>query len=142
MAHIILYIIQYVKSKSIGRRTSFQSLTPSITRYMIESMQGEALKGHLDLLLLAVLANGPAHGYAIIEALRARSEGVFDLPEGTVYPALHRLEDQGWLQSEWAETTGRRKRVYQLTPKGRETLAARQNEWQTFAKAVNATVGI
>lgn len=109
---------------------------------MIVSMQGEALKGHLDLLLLAVLANGPAHGYALIEALRARSEGVFDLPEGTVYPALHRLEDQGWLQSEWAETTGRRKRVYQLTPKGREMLAARQNEWQAFAKAVNATVGI
>ena len=108
----------------------------------MESMQGDALKGHLDLLLLAVLANGPAHGYAIIEALRARSEGVFDLPEGTVYPALHRLEDQGWLQSEWAETTGRRKRVYQLTPKGREMLAARQNEWRMFAKAVNATVGI
>jgi transcriptional regulator len=109
---------------------------------MMASMQGEALKGHLDLLLLAVLANGPAHGYAIIEALRARSDSVFDLPEGTVYPALHRLEDQGLLQSTWSEDPGRRKRVYQLTPKGRESLSVRQNEWQTFAKAVNATVGI
>jgi PadR family transcriptional regulator PadR len=54
---------------------------------MMLDMLGEALKGHLDLLLLSILANGPAHGYAIIEALRARSEGVFDLPEGTVYPA-------------------------------------------------------
>lgn len=106
------------------------------------SMQGEALKGHLDLLLLAVLANGPAHGYAIIEALRARSDSVFDLPEGTVYPALHRLEDQGLLQSTWSEDSGRRKRVYQLTSKGRESLSVRQNEWQTFVKAVNATVGI
>lgn len=104
-------------------------------------MLGEALKGHLDLLLLSVLANGPAHGYAIIESLRARSENVFDLPEGTVYPALHRLEDQGLLKSTWSEDTGRRKRIYQLTPKGQQALNARQNEWLTFSKAVNATVG-
>ena len=108
---------------------------------MIADMLGEALKGHLDLLLLSVLANGPAHGYAIIESLRARSENVFDLPEGTVYPALHRLEDQGLLKSTWSEDTGRRKRIYQLTPKGQQALNARQNEWLTFSKAVNATVG-
>ena len=105
-------------------------------------MIGEALNGHLDLLLLAVLAEGPAHGYAIIESLRTRSGGVFDLPEGTVYPALHRLEDQGWLQSNWSEDSARRKRIYQLTPKGQQALAARQNEWLKFSKAVNATVGI
>ena len=105
-------------------------------------MIGEALKGHLDLLLLAILADGPAHGYAIIEALRARSNEVFDLPEGTVYPALHRLEDQGLLKSSWSEDSARRKRIYQLTPKGQQTLTARQNEWLKFSKAVNATVGI
>ena len=105
-------------------------------------MIGEALKGHLDLLLLSVLSNGPAHGYAIIESLRTRSEDVFDLPEGTVYPALHRLEDQGLLKSNWSEDTGRRKRVYQLTPKGQEALNTRQDEWLKFSKAVNATVGI
>ena len=105
-------------------------------------MLGEALKGHLDLLLLSILANGPAHGYAIIESLRARSKGTFDLPEGTVYPALHRLEDQGLLQSSWSEDSGRRKRIYQLTPKGQQALNARQDEWLKFSKAVNATVGL
>ena len=105
-------------------------------------MIGEALKGHLDLLLLAVLSEGPAHGYAVIEALRARSASVFDLPEGTVYPALHRLENQGLLHSSWSEDSGRRKRIYQLTPKGQQALAARQEEWLKFSKAVNATVRI
>jgi transcriptional regulator len=109
---------------------------------MMLSMIGEALKGHLDLLLLAILAEGPAHGYAVIEALRSRSGGTFDLPEGTVYPALHRLESQGLLHSSWSEDSARRKRIYQLTPKGRQTLAKRQEEWKTFSKAINATVGI
>ena len=105
-------------------------------------MLGEALKGHLDLLLLAILAEGPAHGYAVIESLRVRSAGVFDLPEGTIYPALHRLESQGLLRSRWSEDSARRKRVYQLTSKGRQALAKRQNEWQKFSKAINATAGI
>jgi len=105
-------------------------------------MIGEALKGHLDLLLLAVLADGPAHGYAIIEALRSRSNGTFDLPEGTIYPALHRLESQGFLRSHWSEGSLRRKRIYQLTPKGQQALSQRQEEWKKFSKAINATVGI
>ena len=105
-------------------------------------MFGEALKGHLDLLLLAILADGPAHGYAVIESLRSRSAGLFDLPEGTVYPALHRLEQQGLLQSTWSEDSARRKRVYKLTPKGRQALASRQDEWKQFSKAINATVGL
>ena len=104
-------------------------------------MLGEALKGHLDLLLLAVLENGPAHGYAIIEILRARSEGTFDLPEGTIYPALHRLEGDGLLSSSWSEDAGRKRRIYQLTLKGQQALARRQGEWLQFARAVNATVG-
>ena len=105
-------------------------------------MIGEALKGHLDLLLLATLSEGPAHGYAVIEALRARSAGVFDLPEGTIYPALHRLENQGLLRSSWTEDSGRRKRIYQLTPQGQQALASRQEEWLKFSKAINATVGL
>jgi len=109
---------------------------------MIVVMFGEALKGHLDLLLLAILVEGPAHGYAVIEALRSRSNGMFDLPEGTIYPALHRLENQGLLQSTWSDDAPRRKRIYQLTLKGHQALAARQNEWKQFSKAVNATVGI
>jgi transcriptional regulator len=105
-------------------------------------MLGETLKGHLDMLLLAILSEGPGHGYAVIESLRQRSRGLFDLPEGTVYPALHRLEDQGLLQSRWSEDAGRRKRIYQLTPKGRQALSKRQDEWKQFFEAVNATVGI
>jgi len=105
-------------------------------------MIGEALKGHLDLLLLTMLAQRPAHGYAVIESLRARSNGVFDLPEGTIYPALHRLENQGLLHSNWSEDSARRKRIYQLTPKGQQALAARQAEWLKFSKAINTTVGI
>ena len=105
-------------------------------------MIGEALKGHLDLLLLAVLENGPAHGYVIIAALRERSGGTFDLPEGTVYPALHRLEADGLLCSAWSELGGRRRRIYQLTSRGQRELARRQEEWNRFVKAVNSTVGI
>jgi len=105
-------------------------------------MTGETLKGHLDLLLLAVLADGPAHGYAVIESLRLRSSGWFDLPEGTVYPALHRLESQGLLRSHWQETAPRRRRIYELTPKGRQVLALRQDEWRKFSKAVNAATEI
>jgi PadR family transcriptional regulator PadR len=105
-------------------------------------MIGEALKGHLDLLLLAVLESGPAHGYAIIETLRLRSAEVFDLPEGTIYPALHRLEAQGLLASAWSDEAGRRKRIYRLTPKGHEALAQRQQEWRKFSQAVNRTIEI
>ena len=105
-------------------------------------MIGEALKGHLDLLLLAVLEKGPAHGYVIIDMLRERSGGTFDLPEGTIYPALHRLEEDGLLSSQWSENGGRRRRIYQMTSKGRLALATRQQEWNRFARAVNLTVGI
>ena len=105
-------------------------------------MIGEALKGHLDLLLLAILAEGPAHGYAVIETLRQRSGGTFDLPEGTIYPALHRLEKQSLLSSDWTEQSGRRKRIYKLTPKGKQALSQRQQEWLKFSQAVNATIEI
>jgi PadR family transcriptional regulator PadR len=104
-------------------------------------MNRERLKGNLDLLLLSVLAAGPVHGYAIISALRERSGGSFDLPEGTIYPALHRLEDSGLLSSSWAQAEGRRRRVYGLTDAGVAALAAQRTEWRTFASSVQAVVG-
>ena len=104
-------------------------------------MNAEILKGHLDMLLLAAIARAPAHGYAIAETLRAHSGQTFDLPEGTLYPALHRLERAGLLSSTWAEQTGRRRRVYKLTTKGRRALATRHGEWAAFAQAVNAVLG-
>jgi PadR family transcriptional regulator, regulatory protein PadR len=104
-------------------------------------MNRERLKGNLDLLLLSVLAAGPAHGYAVISAVRERSEGTFDLPEGTIYPALHRLEDAGLLGSSWADVDGRKRRVYALTDNGAAALAAEQTEWRRFARGVQAVVG-
>jgi PadR family transcriptional regulator PadR len=103
-------------------------------------MKAEALKGHLDSLILAVLATGPAHGYAIIEELRTRSGGTFTLPEGTVYPALHRLERAGLLASTWSDAAGRRRRVYRLTRSGRRDLGLRKDEWRSFASAVEAVL--
>ena len=103
-------------------------------------MNAETLKGHLDLLLLAAVEPRPAHGYAIAEALRARSHGAFDLPEGTLYPALHRLERAGLLASRWSEVNGRRRRVYQVTRKGHRALAKRHGEWRDFARAIHAVI--
>ncbi len=104
-------------------------------------MEREQLKGHLDLLLLAVLQPGPAHGYAIISALRERSEGAFDLPEGTIYPALHRLEAAGLLRSGWSEVAGRRRRVYEITGAGSAALQARRSQWREFSSGVQAVIG-
>jgi PadR family transcriptional regulator PadR len=105
-------------------------------------MKGEKLKGHLDLLLLSVIDGTPQHGYEVITALREQSDGIFDLPEGTVYPALHRLEDDGLLSSDWAEVRGRRRRVYSLTGEGARMLAAHRVEWSTFSAGVQAVVGV
>lgn len=99
-------------------------------------MRGQALKGHLDLLLLATLSDGAKHGYAVIERLRERSEDAFDLPEGTVYPALHRLEKGGLLSSEWSAVQGRKRRTYQLTDKGRGALSEQRRAWDEFSDAV------
>jgi DNA-binding PadR family transcriptional regulator len=103
-------------------------------------MKPDALKGHLDGLILAVVADGPLHGYAIIEALKQRSGGEFALPEGTVYPALHRLEEAGLLSSSWSSGDGRKRRVYALTRSGRRGLEERRGDWKRFAGAVEAVL--
>ena len=100
--------------------------------------EAQALKGHLDTLLLASLEAGPRHGYAVMEALRAGSGGHFDLPTGTVYPALRRLERAGLIRGTWDEASGRRRRVYELTPAGAHVLAAERGSWRQFAAAVTA----
>lgn len=101
-------------------------------------MRAEALKGHLDGLLLALLEAGPLHGYAVIEALRDGSSGHFDLPTGTVYPALRRLEGAGLVYSGWSVVSGRRRRTYELTPTGRRALDDQRTLWDEFSGAVNA----
>jgi DNA-binding PadR family transcriptional regulator len=100
----------------------------------------QTLKGHLDALLLATMQDGPLHGYAVKEALKAGSDGRFDLPTGTVYPALHRLERAGLIDGEWSTVDGRKRRTYQLTPKGRQRLAHERTNWREFAAAVTALI--
>jgi len=100
------------------------------------------LKGHLDMIVLAALAGGPAHGYAVIQEIRRRSGGAFDLPEGTVYPVLHRLEQKGLLGSRWTRAeSGRERRVYALTRSGRRALADQRAVWQRFAAAIGGLFG-
>lgn len=103
-------------------------------------MKRETLKGHLDLLLLAVVGARADHGYHIGRRLAAASGGALDLPEGTLYPALHRLESKNYLESSWAEVGGRRRRVYNLTPAGKEALAQERSEWGSFAQAVESVL--
>jgi len=105
-------------------------------------MEGEMLKGHLDMIVLAALSAGPAHGYAVIEEIRRRSGQAFDLPEGTVYPALHRLQEAGLLSSRWVTAeSGRRRRVYALTASGTRALAERRAVWQQFSTAIRGLLG-
>lgn len=100
----------------------------------------ESYSGHLDMLLLAALRDRSLHGYAIIDRIRTTSDSRFDYPEGTVYPALHRLEDDGLLRSKWSEEDNRRRRVYELTARGRKSLAGRQSEWESFAASIRAVL--
>src|SRR4051794_19321294 len=104
-------------------------------------MRADVLKGHLDMLLLAIVEDGPFHGYAVIEELRRRTDGAIDLPEGTIYPALHRLERAGLLASSWSEVNGRRRRSYSLTPPGRKAAREKRREWSMFALTVQRVVG-
>lgn len=101
----------------------------------------EGAKGNLDLLLLGVLAEAPGHGYSVTIVLRERSKGAFELPEGTVYPALHRMEDAGLLSSDWQDVAGRRRRVYRLTSAGVRALAVKRARWAEFASTVEAIIG-
>jgi PadR family transcriptional regulator PadR len=100
------------------------------------------LRGHLDLLLLSTLERaGPGHGYAVIASLREHSGGTFDLPEGTVYPALHRLERDGLVTSDWDTNAPRSRRVYRITRQGAAALAVKRRQWRIFADGMRSIVG-
>jgi PadR family transcriptional regulator PadR len=104
-------------------------------------MKAEKLKGHLDLLLLSVLSRGPGHGYEVITRLRDRSDGAFELPEGTVYPALHRLEGGGLLASSWDVVAGRRRRIYHVTMAGERAMAEQARQWREFSGSMGRVLG-
>lgn len=103
-------------------------------------MAGSGPRNNVDLLLMGVLRQGPAHGYAIIVALRERSGGEFDLAEGTIYPALHRLERSGLIASSVESAQGRRRRRYALTTRGRKEFAAERRAWQTYVASMQAVI--
>ena len=103
-------------------------------------MRSEALKGHLDMLLLAALSNRPGHGYEVLNRLAAMSGGVFEQSEGTIYPALHRLERMGMLTSSTTMHQGRTRRIYELTPVGRSALDSQRIEWKRFSTGVLRTL--
>ena len=101
-------------------------------------MQGELLQGTLDLLILKTLAIGPAHGHTIAHAIEHRSEEVLQVEHGSLYPALHRLEDREWISSFWGTSeNNRRARYYRLTPAGRSQLAEQTSRWDEIVRAVN-----
>ncbi|GAA1868304.1 PadR family transcriptional regulator [Myceligenerans crystallogenes] len=104
-------------------------------------MKADALRGHLDSLILAVVEGGPLHGYAIIEALAERSGGELGLPTGTIYPALRRLERAGYLDSSWSTVGGRERRTYSLSGAGERALAEHRAEWRTFSAVVGRVLG-
>ncbi|MFI0740318.1 PadR family transcriptional regulator [Streptomyces sp. NPDC021100] len=103
-------------------------------------MRQNAVRGHLDGLLLAVLETGPLHGYAIITAVQRRSNGMLELRTGTIYPALNRLERLGFLRSTWEADGERRRRRYELTDAGRHTLAAERTAWREFTTAIGSVL--
>ena len=103
-------------------------------------MKPDALRGHLDALLLATLDGTRLHGYAIIEALGLRSGGALDLPTGTVYPALRRLERAGYVVSEWGTVSGRQRRTYHLTKLGQRALARERAAWREFTAAIEGVL--
>lgn len=103
-----------------------------------QPLQGEVLQGTLDLLVLQTLVLGPAHGHTIAYAIERRSDNVLQVEHGSLYPALHRLEDRGWIASFWGTSENNRKaRYYRLTRAGRKQLAEQTSRWDQLVRAIN-----
>src|SRR6266568_4759979 len=101
----------------------------------------ELLQGTLDMLILQTLQWGPQHGYGIVQALRLRSGDVLQVEHGSLYPALHRLERQGWVESEWKlSEANRRAKFYRLTPQGKKQVIEQQSKWKQLVRAVARTM--
>ena len=97
----------------------------------------DVIQGTLDMLILQTLQWGPQHGLRIAQGIRLKSEELLRVEAGSLYPALHRLEQQGWLKSEWkVSDKGQRAKYYRLTPSGKKQLAAEQGKWERFVRAI------
>jgi len=99
--------------------------------------KSDLLQGTLDMLILKIVALGPVHGYGISQRIRQISKDVLQVQQGSLYPALHRLEKRGWLKADWGESdNGRKAKFYSLSAKGRRQLAAEESNWNRLAEAV------
>ena len=102
-----------------------------------DQVETDLLRGTLDLMILQVLAPGPAHGHTIAEVIERRSEETLLVEHGSLYPALHRLEDREWIASFWGTSENNRKaKYYRLTPEGKKQLAAQTSRWEQLVKAI------
>jgi PadR family transcriptional regulator PadR len=103
----------------------------------MSSSKSDLLQGTLDLLILQIAALGPVHGYAIAQRLQQISRDVLQVQQGSLYPALHRLEERGWLKADWRDTeTGREAKFYTLTRVGQKQLERERSDWERLAKAI------
>jgi DNA-binding PadR family transcriptional regulator len=105
-------------------------------------MESQFLGSAVEMMILEVVARGPSYGYEITQTVAERSDGYFELKEGSLYPALHRLERQKLMRAFWREADGRSRKYYELTDAGRAELAARKRSWRSFAAGVNGVLGI
>ena len=106
-------------------------------RRKVQKPGGDLLQGTLDMLVLQTLQLGPAHGYTIARVIGQRSDAFLQVEQGSLYPALNRLEDRGWVDSYWdTSENNRRARYYRLTPKGRRQLRAESEQWQQLVRAI------
>jgi DNA-binding PadR family transcriptional regulator len=110
----------------------------------MSNINGDTLRGHLDTLILSALKKGDAHGFEILKRLEAAGSGALSLKEGSLYPALYRLEAQGLVKAAWEDDTGRRgprRRIYHLTPKGGKRLEAARDEFSLFVRIIGGILG-
>ena len=106
-------------------------------------MDSSLVAGTLELLVLDVLARGDNYGYQIAQIVLSRSQGLFDVKEGSLYPALHRIERRKWIKGYWVQPDqGRRRKYYALTAEGRKARKVKRNEWSQFSKAVSGVLGV
>lgn len=108
----------------------------------MESLDADLVRGSIDLMVLSVLANGPKYGYLIQQRLRETSREMIDLKAGTVYPILHRLEQEKFVRSRWEATTGRRRKWYELTAAGRRQLEHRAQQWNEYVACIQRILAI
>lgn len=109
---------------------------------MAENFERELLRGSLDLMVLSVLADKPQYGYAIQKQIRDASRGQVQLPAGTLYPLLHRLESDRLIRSKWEQETGRKRKWYEITAAGRKQLASQAKQWSSYSQCVERLLNL